>query len=423
MTQHIFAVSDIVRLIKSTLESNSQLQQVSMVGELSNVTISSNGHWYFTLKDAKARLACVMFASASRRIKTPIKEGDQVIVLGKISLYEASGSVQCYVSDIQLAGLGDLYAQLEKTRKQLAQEGLFSTERKKAIPSYPMSIALVTSSQTAAYHDVMSTINRRWPVANIIHVHTGVQGHEATAQIIEALTHADTLDVDVVLLVRGGGSIEDLWCFNEEVVVRTIAAMKTPIISGVGHESDITLVDYVVDQRAPTPTGAAELSTPTIGDVQFALSKAHDQLNVFMDVVVTKAVNQLDKVKNHRYFLDPQSLTQPYQQELMLYRNKIEHALMLKTRDLDKIEQYKTQLSRAITQLLKHQNERLNHIKQHHQSLSVDSVLQRGFSITTQSGQIIHSITQIEPNLHVNTQLADGTFSSIVTDKKEKHHE
>jgi exodeoxyribonuclease VII large subunit len=423
MTQHIFAVSEVVRLIKSTLESNSQLQQVSMVGELSNVTISSNGHWYFTLKDAKARLACVMFASASKRIKTPIKEGDQVIVLGKISLYEASGSVQCYVSDIQLAGLGDLYAQLEKTRKQLALEGLFEANRKQVIPTYPMSIVLITSSQTAAYHDVMSTISRRWPVAKTIHVHTGVQGHEATAQIIDALKKADTLEADVVLLVRGGGSIEDLWCFNEEAVVRTIASMKTPIISGIGHESDITLVDYVVDQRAPTPTGAAELATPAIGDVQFALSKAHDQLNAFMDVVITRAVNQLDKVKHHRYFVDPSSLTQSYQQELKLYRNKIEHALMLKTRDLDKVEQYKTQLTRAITQLLQQQNERLNHYKQHHQSLSVESALKRGFSITMLSNQIIHSLTQIEPHQTVETQLADGTFSSIVTDKKEKHHE
>ncbi len=423
MTQHIFAVSDIVHLIKSTLESNQQLQQVSMVGELSNVTISSNGHWYFTLKDAKARLACVMFSSASRRIKTPIKEGDQVIVLGKISLYEASGSVQCYVSDLQLAGLGDLYAQLEQTRKQLAQEGLFDSNRKQIIPAYPMSIALVTSSQTAAYHDVMSTLNRRWPVANTIHIHTGVQGHEATSQIINALKKADSLNVDVVLLVRGGGSIEDLWCFNEEAVVRIIASMKTPIISGVGHESDITLVDYVVDQRAPTPTGAAELATPAIQDVQFALSTAHDQLNALMDVMITHATNQLDKAKHHRYFVDPSSLTQTYQQELKLYRNKIEHALMMKTHDFDKIDQNRKQLMRAITQLLQRQHERLDHYKQHHKSLSVDSALRRGFSITMQSGQIINSLVQIEPNQRVETQLADGTFSSIVTDKKEKHHE
>ncbi len=414
MTQRILAVSDIVHLIKTTLESHAQLQQVTMSGELSNVTISSNGHWYFTLKDAKARISCVMFSSVSKRIKTPIKEGDQVIVSGKISLYEASGVLQCYVSDLTLAGLGDLYAQLEKNRKKLAEEGLFDIEKKISIPSFPMSIAVVTSSQTAAYHDVMSTLDRRWPVASITHIHSGVQGHEAILQIIEALKKADQLHVDVVLLVRGGGSIEDLWCFNDERVVRTIASMVTPIISGVGHESDITLVDYVVDQRAPTPTGAAELATPSLQDVQFTLSKAHSQLNTYIEYQLISAMRELMKLKNHRYFVDPGSLTQIYHHNLILYRNKIEHALMKKTYDLDKISLFKTQLQRAIDQIFNQQKERFKHLKQHHQSLSLETALVRGFSITMVDGKIIHSINQIKESDTIQTKVSDGTFSSVI---------
>ena len=208
MSQKTYAVSEIVSLIKANLEQNPDLQQVAMIGELSNVSISANGHWYFTLKDAKARLSCVMFSRAASHIKTPFKEGDQVIVLGKISMYEASGAIQCYVSDLQLSGLGNLYAQLERTRKKLAEEGIFNDHFKKPIPAYPSRIGLVCSDQTAAYFDVFSTLSRRWPLAKILFKHTQVQGNEAIEQIKDALSQMDTQKVDVILLVRGGGSIK-----------------------------------------------------------------------------------------------------------------------------------------------------------------------------------------------------------------------
>ncbi len=423
MSQKIVPVSEVVRIIKSTVENDVYLQHVAMSGELSNYTIASSGHWYFTLKDSKARLSCVMFSNAAKRISTSLKEGDQVIVFGRISVYEASGSVQCYVIDMQLAGIGDLYAQLEKTRKKLAEEGLFDLHLKKAIPQYPHRIALVTSIKTAAYHDVMSTLQRRWPYAEVDLFHTAVQGQEAIAQIKDALLIADKANADVILLVRGGGSIEDLWCFNDESIIRTIALLSTPIISGVGHESDITLVDYVTDKRAPTPTGAAELATPNIQDVRFGLAKTQDILMSMIDKLLQKATHDLGLVKNHRFFLDPSSLTAQSRHDLYVYKSKLEHAILVKTFDQEKIKNYKKRIHLAMDQLLKRNNETLKNLRAHHGSLSLDSALQRGYSITMFQNRIIESINDVTIGDSITTKVKDGVITSTIENKKEHEHD
>lgn len=423
MSQKTYAVSEIVSQIKATIEQTPQLQQVAMVGELSNVAISANGHWYFTLKDEKARLSCVMFSRAASRIRTPFKEGDQVIVLGSISMYEASGAIQCYVSDIQLSGQGNLYAKLEQTRKKLAYEGLFNDDLKKAIPAYPMTIGLVTSDQTAAYFDVVSTLTRRWPMAQIIFQHTQVQGNDAIEQIKQALKIIDNKHVDVMLLVRGGGSIEDLWCFNDESVVRTIAALNTPIISGVGHESDLTLVDYVVDKRAPTPTGAAELATPSIDDVRFALAKAQDSLYLNMQYKLEKSWQSFNTLKHHRFFEDPSTLTSKFKNDLVLYRSRLEHSLSIYMNNKQTLSHLNQSLLRAIDTLFASKAQQLIHLRQYTQSLSLDSALARGFSITRVNNQILASVKDIKPNDILETTLSDGIIISQTQDIKENSDE
>lgn len=423
MNQKTYSVFEIVSLIKTTLETTPTLQQVTMMGELSNVAVSANGHWYFTLKDAKARLSCVMFSRAASRIKTPFKEGDQVLVLGRISMYEASGALQCYVSDLQLAGLGNLYAQLEQTRQKLFKEGLFDDSLKQVIPSYPNRIGLISSDQSAAYFDVVSTLSRRWPLATLVFKHTQVQGSESIEQIKQALLIMENQEVDVILLVRGGGSIEDLWSFNDEGVVRVIHSLTTPIISGVGHESDVTLVDYVVDKRAPTPTGAAELATPSLDDVQFALASAYDSLTASMKYRLDKAQRTLQGFLDHRFFNDPTTLTSKFKSDLVLYRNRLEHSMSSYLNYQQKKDYLQEALIKTMDYYMLKKQQQLAHLAQYTRSLSVDRALARGFSITRMNDVIVSSIEEITKDATLHTTLADGVIISKVQLKKETDNE
>jgi len=424
MTNKAVAVSEIVGLIKSTLDNNIHLQQVSMLGELSNVAISANNHWYFTLKDEKARLSCVMFSNVSKRIKTPFKEGDQVIVFGRISLYEASGNIQCYVMDMQLSGIGNLYVQLEKTRKKLAEQGYFDESKKKPIPRYPQNIGLITSNQTAAYHDVMSTLSRRWPLAKINFYHSQVQGEAAVNQLIEALKYLDNQQhLDCILMVRGGGSIEDLWCFNDERVVLEIASCRTPIISGVGHESDITLIDYVVDKRAPTPTGAAELATPHKDDVLFSLLKQRELMHQSITKTLHLKRHNLETLKSHRFVNDPQILTSELKHTLEISKNRLLVAVDKLIQLKDNLSHDRKTMHQLIKVVLESKKQALRHQKTHLHALSHQSALKRGYSITYQQGKIIKSVHDVNQNQQLITLVSDGTIASIVKEAKEKNHE
>lgn len=439
-------VSEVISQIKHTLDNESKLQNVSIVGELSNVTVSNNKHWYFTLKDAKARLACVMFANRANLLKTPFKEGDEVMILGRISLYEAGGNLQCYVMDMQLYGVGNLYIQLELTRKKLAALGYFDESKKQALPLYPMRIGLVTSKETAAYHDVVSTLKRRWPFARLVFHHSQVQGVEAPPQLIRALTSLDAQGLDVIMVVRGGGSIEDLWAFNDEALIQFIASMKTPLVSGVGHESDITLIDYVADKRAPTPTGAAELITPSHDDVSFMLLKLNESLASALTLNIEKKKAAYEQVKGHYFFKDPHSLIQPLRNEVNLLKGhyvfkdpktliqplknevgslkgKLIHQLELLLKQKDKLIYLENSLIQSIDHLRKDKANQIKNQKALLKALSYESALLRGYSITYLDGKIINSITDIEVNTSLKTQLSDGFVYSRVESIKENNHE
>ncbi|MEL7236277.1 MAG: exodeoxyribonuclease VII large subunit, partial [Chloroflexota bacterium] len=261
----IYPIAEITAHIRYLLETDTVLQDVWVQGEVSNMKRAASGHWYFTLKDSASQLRCVMWRSdASRQLVVP-ENGDSIIVHGRVSVYDQRGDYQLYADFIRAAGVGDLYAQFEQLKMKLDAEGLFAAEHKKPLPVFPLRIGVVTSPDAAGYQDVLDVLRRRFPLADVTLSPTLVQGAEAPPLIADAIHRLDASGkVDVILVVRGGGSIEDLWAFNDEQVARAAFEAVTPLVSGVGHETDFTIIDFVADQRAPTPSAAAELVSPDV---------------------------------------------------------------------------------------------------------------------------------------------------------------
>ena len=285
---NFLTVRELTVLIKYNLENDIRFKNILVKGEISNLKIHPSGHWYFTLKDKFSRISAVMFSSYAKNVKIRITEGMQVILTGSIGVYENGGSYQLYVNNIQPDGIGTLYLQFEELKRNLEKEGLFDPKYKKPLPKYPMRIGVISASSGAAIHDIFTTITRRWPISERILIPASVQGLSAAPTIVNALKLADTLNFDVIILARGGGSLEDLWPFNEEIVARAIFEMKTPVVSGVGHEVDFTISDFVSDKRAPTPTGAAEMVTPDINEIRL-------QVNNLKSRVIDVETNKQDK--------------------------------------------------------------------------------------------------------------------------------
>ena len=282
-TPHIpvsWSVTDLTRYLRELLESDELLQDVWVKGEVSNFSRPASGHLYFTLKDSSASLRCVMWRNAVIRQSFTPRDGDAIEVHGSISIYEVGGQYQLYADIFRPAGEGALYQEFLRLKAKLEAEGLFAPERKRPIPPKPKRIGIVTSPTGAALQDMLNTLQRRYPLVEVVLAPTPVQGDEAPARIIAALQNvAEIAHPDVIILARGGGSIEDLWAFNDERVARAIAASPIPVITGVGHETDFTIADFVADLRAPTPTAAAELATPNQADLRLDLSELNDRLN------------------------------------------------------------------------------------------------------------------------------------------------
>ena len=264
MSQTVLTVSQVNFFIKSLLEGDGRLQNVLISGEISNFTDHyRSGHLYFSLKDDKSVLKAVMFASAARRLKFRPKDGMKVLIRGRVSVYEPSGQYQLYAEDMQPEGMGALSLAFQQLKDRLSQEGLFDADHKREIPAFPQRIGVITSPTGAAVQDILQITGRRWPLAEIILAPVLVQGEQAPGQIVEALQEMDRRRAcDVIILGRGGGSLEDLWAFNEEAVARAVYACTIPVVSAVGHETDFTICDFAADLRAPTPSAAAELCTP-----------------------------------------------------------------------------------------------------------------------------------------------------------------
>ena len=288
MDREYITISELNQYVKGLLDDNIFLNKVYLKGEISNFKAHTRGHFYFTLKDEGSRLNAVMFSYNTNSLKFQPTDGMKVLVCGKISAYVPTGAYQIYVESMEEDGLGNLYIEFEKLKKKLASEGLFDPAKKKKIPKVPKRIGIVTASTGAAIRDILTTIKRRYPICETILFPSLVQGSDAAKDIVKKIEIANTYDIDTLIVGRGGGSIEDLWPFNEEIVARAIYNSKVPVISAVGHEIDFTIADFVADLRAPTPTAAAELAVPNIDTINTYLENAINRstlsLNNLIDI-------------------------------------------------------------------------------------------------------------------------------------------
>ncbi len=388
----VLTVSELNRLAKEVLEQSFPLFWVS--GEISNLTRAASGHWYFSLKDAGAQVSCVMFRGRNSYLDWTPKEGDKVEARALVTLYEARGSFQLTIEFLQRAGAGVLFEAFEKLKAKLQQEGLFDPAFKQAIPAHPKQIGIVTSPDAAALHDVLTTLKRRMPSIPVIIYPTPVQGKGAAKQIANAINSAhERNECDVLIICRGGGSMEDLWQFNEEVVARAIANCRIPTISGVGHETDFTICDFVADTRAATPTAAAELASPSRESLLNRLKQLGLQLNKSIVDGIMQRSQMLDYLAR-RLVSPSQQIGQQIQQ----------------------LAQLAHRLSLNIKQQLQRQQNNLNQIEQNLHHLNPQAVLTRGYAFAqTQDGQIINNSNQIKAGDAINLTFGVGEAEAVVS--------
>lgn len=440
MSRSIYTVSSLVHYLKQSIDQDMSLQSILIKGEISNFTNHRSGHWYFTLKDARSKLSCVMFSSYASRCKILLKEGMQVIVQASLSVYEAQGSCQLYVTGVQVDGLGDLFLQFEQLKEKLALEGLFDASHKKPLPTYPMHIVLISAKEGAAIQDMNTTIARRWPLAKVSFLPSLVQGKEAASAIIENLKKAEALHPDVILLARGGGAIEDLWCFNDEALARYLYQMESVVITGVGHETDTTLVDFVSDARAATPTAAAELATPDIKEVKQLLSTQKSHMQKACVRLLQQHRSNLTLLRQHRFLANPLTYIREEQMKLMMQTKALEQVEHLVARKQSQLESYKTTLAHGFTQRLlmakqdtlhisetlqvqmrrQLEEQRTNMVKQ---TVLLDAfsplkILSRGYGVLYQDQHVVKSIHDMKEK-QLQIRMHDGIVHTQIIEKEE----
>jgi len=386
-----WTVTDLTRYLRELLESDEVLQDVWVQGEVSNFSRPASGHLYFTLKDSSASLRCVMWRTAAARHSFLPRDGDAIEVHGAISVYEAGGQYQLYADLFKPAGEGALYQEFLRLKARLEAEGLFAPERKRPIPARPARIGVVTSPTGAVLHDILNTLRRRYPLVEVVLAATAVQGLEAPLAIVSALRNLARLaNPDVIILARGGGSIEDLWAFNDEQVARAIAASPVPVISGVGHETDFTIADFVADLRAPTPTAAAELATPNQADLRIELSDLKDRLSQLVQTFYSETSWAFKELLNR------------------LERNS---PITRINSDLQRVDELDHRLGAATNHMLQLRRTHLMGLIQHVAALNPAAVLERGYAIVTnQAGQAISRLGQVSSGEALNVQVSDGEF-------------
>lgn len=424
----VLTVSQLNTQAKQLLENC--FQGVWVSGEVSNLTKAASGHYYFALKDQQAQVRCALFKFIAQQLPTPLKEGDHLEVRGKISIYEARGEFQITVQEVRQIGLGQLYERYEKLKLQLQQEGLFAPEHKKRLPEKPRKIGVVTSLAAAALRDVVTTLKRRAPHIPVIVYPTAVQGIGSEQQIAATITQADKrAEVDILIVCRGGGSIEDLWSFNEEIVVRTIAACQLPIVSGVGHETDFTLTDFVADVRAPTPTAAAEIASPNIADfaqkvktleqsLYYLLTQYYQNISQKIDFLSQKLLHPKQKLELQANQLSQyhQQLQYLMQQRLSNEKQNINQATKILSYHRPNISQYnqpllqqKNQLQHAITTLLTRKQQQLTQQHTLLEAISPQKILTRGFAVVKDAhGNILKDAQSLKLGQKLKLVLAKG---------------
>lgn len=414
-------ISDLNRYIKAKFDMDTHLNRVYLKGEISNFKHHTRGHFYFTLKDENSRIAAVMFASSAKSVAFEPEDGMKVLVSGRIALYEATGSYQIYVDSMELDGIGNLYLEFERLKKELAKEGLFNKEHKRPIPRFPKKIGIITAPTGAAIRDILSTIKRRYPICETILFPALVQGTGAKESIVKQLNKAQEYDLDVIICGRGGGSIEDLWAFNEEIVARAIYNSKIPVISAVGHEIDFTIADYVADLRAPTPTGAAEMAVPNLVDLKSLIEQYKIRTNEAVTNIIKKNRIKLESLQNSFVLKNPLSLYEIKEQKLDSYidylnqymANKLNHAKLM----YEKVINNKILKSpQSMFDKKKHQYELLLKTIE---VLNPMKLLSSGYSIVKSNGKVIKNSHDVNLDDVVDIELSEGKLKCSVIGKDE----
>lgn len=410
-------VSALTKYIKYKFDHDAHLKNVLLKGEISNFKHHSRGHFYFTLKDDKSQLSAIMFASSSKNVKFKPSDGMSVLVEGNLTVYEANGGYQIYVNKMTEDGLGNLYLAYEQLKKKLNSEGLFDDRHKLSIPRFPKTIGVLTSPTGAAVRDIINIVNRRYPLSNIIIYPTLVQGEYAKDSIVTQISKAnkDKL-VDVIILGRGGGSIEDLWPFNEELVAYEIYKSKIPIISSVGHETDFTISDFVSDLRAPTPSGGAELAVPNQYDLIDYLNRLDNQNRISLDRLIKRKRQRLSNLEESYIFRDPLRMTETKSRKLDHLSNQL--------RILHpgaKLKQSKIALERQQKMLEVNMNRTLNKKTNEYllalnklELLNPLSIMKKGYSVTKKDGKVIKKTTDVAKGDNVDVLVNDGIIKTKV---------
>ena len=413
MNDKYITVTQLTRYIKYKIDNDTNLNEVFLKGEISNFKAHSRGHFYFTLKDEGSRINAIMFSSSTKNLKFVPTDGMKVLVTGKISVFEANGAYQIYVNDMLEDGVGNLYIAYEQLKKKLEGEGLFREDHKKKIPKIPANIGVVTAPTGAAIKDIISTIERRWPLANIYLFPSLVQGEDAKEDIVRQIKRAEEFNLDTLIVGRGGGSIEDLWPFNEEIVARAIYDCHIPVISAVGHEIDFTISDFVADLRAPTPTGAAEMAVPQISDVDNYLNQLKIRLNKTITNKVSKNRQLLEFIKNKYIFSNPLSI---YQTKEMLFDSLLDrltfglkNIVSVKEKELLKIKS--SYILQDPYKLLDKKSNKLLNIISKLEPLSPLKTIERGFSIVKKDNKVITSVKDLKKKDNLELELKDGSIN------------
>ena len=393
----MMTVSELNGYVKNLFESDRLLGAVTVKGEISNFIYHRSGHLYFSLKDEDGQIKAVMFRSSAARLKFMPENGMKVTVHGSVNIYTKDGSMQLYVNQMQPDGIGALYLAYEQMKERLYREGLFNAEHKKPIPKMPMRVGVITSPTGAAIRDIINVMGRRFPLATVYLYPSLVQGEEASGNLVKAIDYFDKSNlVDVVIIGRGGGSLEDLWAFNNETLARQIYEAKVPIISAVGHETDFTICDFVADLRAPTPSAAAELAVPDIREIYLRIGTLTDEAYGSLAHACDKCRHALDLISQRAYLKDPQQIFESKRKSLA---------------DLEK------QALICIENNIKDCSSKLDPLAQKLDALSPLATMRRGFAVAMTKGNVIKSVADVEVDDDFTLRLSDGVAMARITTK------
>lgn len=421
MDKEYLTVTQINKYIKYKFDNDENLNLVYLKGEISNFKNHSTGHLYFTIKDESSRILAVMFRNNALKLKFTPVDGSKVLVIGRIGVYEASGNYQIYVEEMMEDGIGNLALEFEKLKKKLSQKGYFNEEYKKPIPKFPKRIGIITATTGAAIRDIITTINRRYRNVELYIFPCLVQGVGAKEDIVRNINIANTFPLDVLIVGRGGGSIEDLWAFNEEIVADAIFKSKIPIISAVGHEIDFTISDFVADLRAPTPTAAAELAVPNTIDLINYINQLSIRRNKSIINIINKKYEKLESLKDSYILKNPQSI---YEVKAQKVDNLIEKAILLITKSLtdnkNRLNTLDKEVKTDMTKVLDKKTNRYLNILSKLETLNPILTIKRGYTITKHNDKSINSVKDINKKDYIKTEVCDGIITSQVIDMEEK---